>query len=162
MIAECDHQNATSVRSPDGRAKHIRRLPAKGTRSLTSDCVTLADAGKQIPERVEHAIDRGFDGRSILVSDVLLQHFTLGGGVFAIGFNVDAEVVVALRIIEAVVFFQTIDLRFRNGRDLAFSGVERTESICGRASGAGGTEGIDQRGGFRLFRRGLDFSARSA
>ncbi len=116
---------------------------------LQRDRVPATDAGKQFPERGQNAIGGRTHGGSVLRGDVLLQQSPLGRGMFAVGFDVDAEIAVALRIVESVMPDQPVDLRFRNRRDLAFVGVKRGEALCDLAFAANGTEGRDQIGRFR-------------
>src|SRR6476661_3311126 len=68
---------------------------------------------------------------------------------FASGFNVDGEVAIALRSGESVMLFQSVDLRFRDGRDLAFVSVKRGQAGGQVALTANGTKSRDQLRGFR-------------
>jgi hypothetical protein len=72
--------------------------------------VAPANAGQHFPESVENALHGSFYGFEIVIVDVRGKHFALNGGVFAVGFDVDAEILVNLRIIEAIMFLQSVDL----------------------------------------------------
>jgi hypothetical protein len=76
-------------------------LPAASARNR----VTTAHAGKHLPKRVENAIHGRFHGFGILIAYVSAQQFFLGGRVFAVNFDVHAEVFVMFGISEAVMFF---------------------------------------------------------
>src|SRR4030095_862478 len=66
--------------------------------------VTAAHAGKHLPKRVENAIHGSSHGFEILIGHVFAQQFFLGGRVFAVSFDVHAEVFVMFGIIDAVMF----------------------------------------------------------
>ena len=68
---------------------------------------------------------------------------------FPVGFDVDGEVAVTLRIVEAIVPNESIDLRFGDRRDLALVGVERGEAFGKVALTAKFAEGADKVGGLR-------------
>ena len=55
----------------------------------------------------------------------------LSGRVFAVGFDVHAEVFVILGINEAVMFFQSVNFGLANRRDLTFVRVKRPQTFCG-------------------------------
>jgi len=69
------------------------------------DRVTPADAREHFPERVKNAIHRGSHRIEIAVVDVRVEHFSFGGGMFAIGLEVDAEIAVVLGAAETVMSF---------------------------------------------------------
>ena len=50
--------------------RYVPVVPSLRPALLAGDRVPLADAGKQIPERVQHAIDGSFHGRRVLVGHV--------------------------------------------------------------------------------------------
>ncbi len=72
---------------------------------------------------------------------------------FTIRFDVHRKILVIYRIVKPVVFLQPINLGFRNGGNLTFVGVKRSDRFGGRAIAADGAEGIDQSRGLRLFFR---------
>ncbi len=119
-------------------------MTAATEESGAGDGVTAADAGEHFPESIEDAIDSIRSGRGVVVGDILRKHGAFGGGVFAIGFDVDGEVFVIARLGHVVVLDEAFDLRFGDGGNLAFVGVERGEAIGGRASGADGAECADE------------------
>src|SRR5205823_10225285 len=82
------------------------------------DGVSSANAREHFPERVENAAHGRADAVDVAIVDVSTQHFTLHGGMLAIGFDVDREIFVMLRIGETVMLFQSIDLRFADRGDL--------------------------------------------
>ena len=61
------------------------------------------------------------------------QHLSLGSGVFTVGFDVHAEVLVVLGIGEAVVFFQPVNFRFTDFWNLTLVRVESCETLRGRS-----------------------------
>src|ERR1051325_2203488 len=63
---------------------------------------------------------------------------------FAVRFDVDAEIFVTFRIGEAVMLLQSIDLRFTYCRDLALIRIERRQTLCRRSVAADGAKRIDQ------------------
>ena len=64
-----------------------------------------------------------------MVVDVTAQHFSFNSGVLAVRFDVNAEIFVVLRVSESVVLFESIDLRFADGRNLAFIRVQRSQAF---------------------------------
>lgn len=112
----------------------------------TRDGVAAADAGKHFPKRVKDAIDCIRGRRSVIVRDVIGEHRAFSGGVFAIGFDVNGKILIIARLGHRVIFDQAFDLRFGDGGNLAFVGVERREAFGGAAFGANGPERIDQVG----------------
>jgi len=117
------------------------KLPLLG---LAGDGVAAADAGEHFPKGVENAIDGSRSGRGVMVSDVLREHRALGGGVLAVGFDVDGEILVTARRCHVVVLDQAFDFRFGDGGDLAFVGVERGEAFGSCAFETDGAKGADE------------------
>src|SRR5436305_3220855 len=117
------------------------KLPLLG---LAGDGVAAADAGEHFPKGVENAIDGSRSGRGVMVSDVLREHRALGGGVLAVGFDMDGEVFVGPRLGHVVVLNEAFDFRFGDGGDLAFVGVERGDGFGRRALGTDGAKGPDE------------------
>ncbi len=72
---------------------------------------------------------------------------------FAICFDVNREVFVVLRIREAVVFFEPVDLRFTDRWNLAFVRVERCQTFRSRSVAANGSKCVDQVFRLRFFCR---------
>jgi hypothetical protein len=62
-----------------------------------------------------------------VIVDVRAEHFALGGGMLAVGSDVDREIMIMFRIIESVMFLLSVDLRFADRRNLALVCVERGE-----------------------------------
>jgi hypothetical protein len=88
----------------------LRLETAASTPNSTRNSVAPANAGQHFPERIENAIHGSFYGFEIVIVDVRGKHFAFSGGVFAVGFDVDAEILVGVRIIEAVMSLQSVDL----------------------------------------------------
>ena len=122
---------------------------AASTSNSAPDRVTAANAGNHFPERVENAIHGGFYGLEIAIVDGRPEHLTLGGRMFTIGFDVDAEVTVMRGINEAVMFLQPVDLRFTDRWNLTLVGVQRGETFRSRSVAANRSERVDQIFGFR-------------
>src|ERR1043166_5026067 len=69
------------------------------------DSVTAANTGEHFPERIKNTAHRRAQVVDVAIVDIAAQQFALGGGMFAIGFNVDAEVFVIFWMGETVIFF---------------------------------------------------------
>src|SRR5205823_12412207 len=69
----------------------------------------------------------------------------------AIGFDVDAEIFVMLRSSEAVMLFQSVDLRFADRGNLTLVGIKRDQTFRRRCFGADFAERLDQGLRLRLF-----------
>jgi len=93
--------------------------------------MTAAHSGKHFPKRVEDAIHGYSHGFKILIADVSTKQPLLGFRVFAVGFNVDAEVFVVFGISEAIMFFQSVNFGFSDRRDLTFVCVKRRQTFNG-------------------------------
>ena len=93
--------------------------------------MTTAHPGKHFPERVENAIRGCSHGFKILIADVSAQELLLGGRVFAVGFDVHAEVFVMFGISEAVMLFQSVNFGLADRRDLTFVRVKRRQAFRG-------------------------------
>ena len=106
--------------------------------------MTAADAGEHFPESIENTVDGSRGRRGVIVVDVLTEHGAFGGGVLAIGFDVDREVLIVTWLSHLVVLDQAFDLRFGDGGNLAFVGVEGGEAFDGGAFRANGAEGSDE------------------
>jgi len=91
--------------------------------------VSPGNAGEHFPKRIENAIHGSFYGFEIVVVDVRRKHFALSGGVFAVGFNVDAEITIMLGIIKPVMFLQSVDLSFANRGDLTLVSVKCSQTF---------------------------------
>ena len=94
------------------------------------------------------------DGGRIFRAHMIFEQRAFGRGVFAVGFDVDGEIAIGLRVVESVVLLQPVDFRFRNRRDLAFVGVKRGQALGDLALAADFAEGGDE---FRGFRPGFGF-----
>src|SRR2546429_7279726 len=94
--------------------------------------VSSANAGKHFPKRIENAPCRRAHIVDVLIVDVCGKHFALGRGMFTISFDVDREIFVMLRIGEAVMFLQSIDLRFPDRWDLALVSIKCGQAFRGR------------------------------
>src|SRR5438552_3867507 len=108
------------------------------TAALPADKASVAPVGGMASAAsgsIANAIDGSRGGRGVVVSDVLREHRALGGGVLAVGFDVNGEVFVTARLGHVVVLDQAFDLRFGDGGDLAFVGVERGEAFGSCAFG---------------------------
>src|SRR5438128_10598013 len=103
---------------------------------LARDGVTSTNTGEHFPKRVENALRCGAHLVDVVIVDVRTEHCALGGGMCAVGSDVDAEVFVMFRIGEAVMSFQPVDLRFTNRGNLTFVGVERGQTFGGRSFAA--------------------------
>ena len=116
----------------------MRRSSSAATEEKDSarDGVTATNSGEHFPKRVENALRRGAHLVDVVIVDVRTEHCALGGGMFAVGSDVDAEVFVMLRIGEAVMSFQPVDLRFTNRGNLALVGVKRGQTFGGRSFAA--------------------------
>src|SRR6266487_4191501 len=116
----------------------MRRSSSAATEEKDSarDGVTATNSGEHFPKRVENALRRGAYLVDVVIVDVRTEHCALGGGMFAVGSDVDAEVFVMLRIGEAVMSFQPVDLRFTNRGNLALVGVKRGQTFGGRSFAA--------------------------
>ena len=71
--------------------------------------MTAAHAGKHFPKRIGNTIHGCSHGFEIVIADVSAQQSLFGGGVFAVGFDVHAEVFVMFGISEAVMFLQPVN-----------------------------------------------------
>src|SRR5690349_19343889 len=105
----------------------------RGYSSSARDGVTPANAGQDVPKRLENAAHRRFHRFKIYLIDVTAQHLPFGSRMFAVCFNMDAEVFIMFWISEAVILFQSVNLGFTNRRNLAFVAVERGQSFCRRS-----------------------------
>ena len=117
-----------------GRAKAlVGSNPTPSANQSTSDRVTAANAGEHFPKCVQDAVDSS--SRSSQRSRRLRtsEQRAFGGGVFAIGFDVNGEIIMVPRVGHLVVFDQTFDLRLRNRGNLALVRVKGRESFGGRA-----------------------------
>ena len=124
--------------------------------------MAAADAGEHFPQSVEDAIDGDGSGRRVVVVHVLRKHLAFSGGMLTVGFDVDREILVIARRGYVVVLHEAFYLRFTNGGDLAFVGVESGESFGGGAFGANGAEGPDQVRRFVPFFGELDLFLRDS
>ena len=106
--------------------------------------MTTADAGEHFPQRIKNARNGGRDRRRVCVGDIFGKHRTLGGRMFAVGFDVDGEVFVIAWRGHVVVLDQAFNFRFGDGGDLAFVGIERGETLRRRPFRTDRAEGIDQ------------------
>ena len=88
----------------------IQRLIQFSSLSRTRDGVAAANAGEHFPKRVENAVNGGSGRRGVIIGDVLIEHRAFGGGVFAVGFDVDTEVLIVTRLGHLVVLDQPFDL----------------------------------------------------
>src|SRR6266568_7662088 len=113
----------------------MRRSSSAATEEKDSarDGVTATNSGEHFPKRVENVLRRGAHLVDVVIVDVRTEHCALGGGMCAVGSDVDAEVFVMLRIGEVVMSFQPVDLRFANRGNLTFVGVQRGQTF-GRRS----------------------------
>ena len=98
--------------------------------------MTAAHAGQHFPEGIENAIYRSLNGFEIVIVDVGAEHLTLSGGMFAVGFNMDREIMVMLGISEPVMFFESVDLRLTDRRNLTLIGVKRGQTFGCRSVAA--------------------------
>src|SRR6266404_177640 len=93
------------------------------------DGVTAANSGEHFPKRIEDVLRRRAHLIEVAIVDVAPEQFALGGRMFAIGFDVNTEIFVILRIGEAVMSFQPVDLRFTDCWNLALVGVKRGQTF---------------------------------
>ena len=77
-----------------------RDVPTRSAR----DGVASANAGEHFPKRIENATHRCFYRLEIVVVNMRLKHLSLGRRMFAIRFQMNAEVLVVFGIFETVVF----------------------------------------------------------
>ena len=61
-----------------------------------------ANPGEHFPERVEHATRRSLHCSHVIVGNGSAQHLAFGRGMFAVGLNVNAEIFIVGRVVEAV------------------------------------------------------------
>ena len=67
-----------------------------------------------------------------MLVNVRLEHLSFDSRMFAIRFDVHREILVVVRIAEAVVFLQTVDFRFTDLWNLTFVRVQRRQTFCSR------------------------------
>ncbi len=67
---------------------------------------------------------RSFYEFKVLFVDICAKHFSLGSRMFTVRLQMDGEILVMLRIAEAVMLFQSVDFRLTDRWNLAFVSVE--------------------------------------
>src|SRR6266404_2494355 len=117
------------------------RQPGSGCPTITiapsaRDGVTAANSGEHFPKRIENALRRRAHLIDVVIVDVAPEQFALDGRMFAVGFDMDAEIFVILRINEAVMLLQPVDLRFTDFWNLALVGVKRGQTFGRRSIAA--------------------------
>ena len=106
--------------------------------------MATTDAGEHFPKRVENTGDGGGNRRGVFVAHIFGKHLAFGGGMFAIGLDVNREVFVVARRGDIVVLDQSFDLRFGDSGNLTLVGVERGQTLGCFAGRADGTKRFDQ------------------
>jgi hypothetical protein len=102
---------------------------AVSTRNLARDRVTSADPGKHFQKRVENTIYRSPYSLKALIVDIIAKQLTLGSRMFAVRLDVNTEIGIMLRIVEAIMFLESVDLGFADCRNLTFISIKRGEAF---------------------------------